>query len=130
MKWMSPESIRNNISNPQTDVWSYGVVMWELMTRGATPYEDLLNADLLSYLEAGKRLPCPPYCPQILYEIILKCWHLNPKMRPTFDELVEQVKDVIVTSERERDLIEKLNKKKIAENFKYNVKQLYVNIND
>jgi serine/threonine protein kinase len=99
VKWMSPESIRNKMYNYKTDVWSYGVVMWELMTRCVMPYENISNSDMIHFLEAGNRLPCPAYCPKILYETMQKCWNINPKQRPSFDELVDQVKNVIVILE-------------------------------
>ena len=95
VKWMAIESLERSIYNTKTDVWSYGVVLWELMTRGVVPYPDVDNFDLFSYLKEGRRMLRPRFCPVILYNIMLSCWNENSASRPTFDELVEGVSDVI-----------------------------------
>lgn len=95
VKWMAIESLERCIYSSKTDVWSYGILLWELMTRGVVPYPDVDNFDLFSYLKEGRRMMRPRYCPEILYEIMLSCWRENPNDRPTFDELVEKVSAVI-----------------------------------
>jgi serine/threonine protein kinase len=71
LKWMSSESMKNLKFDAKTDVWSYDVVVWKLMTRGSTPYENVKN--ILQYLKDGKHLPIPECCPKKLFEILLKC---------------------------------------------------------
>ncbi len=93
----------SRISNQQTDVWSYGVVSWELMTLGLIPYGNIDNGNMISFLNEGKRLSCPSHYNYILYEVILECWHFNNKLRPTFNELVFKVRNVITTLERGPD---------------------------
>lgn len=95
VKWMAIESLEKCIYNTKTDVWSYGILLWELMTRGVVPYPDVDNFDLFSYLKEGRRMLRPRYCPLLLYKIMLACWDENPTKRPTFDELVLRVSDVI-----------------------------------
>jgi hypothetical protein len=87
VKWMAIESLEKSVYSTKTDVWSYGVLLWELMTRGVVPYPDVDNFDLFSYLKEGRRMLRPRYCPVNLYRIMQACWSSNPEDRPTFDEL-------------------------------------------
>lgn len=103
VKWMAIESLEKSIYSTKTDVWSYGVLLWELMTRGVVPYPDVDNFDLFSYLKEGRRMLRPRYCPVILYNIMLSCWDENPANRPSFDELVESVSDVITQLKEAKD---------------------------
>ncbi len=100
VKWMSPESLEKGTYNTKTDVWSYGVLVWELMTRGVTPYPDVDNWEILNFLKQGRRMPRPSYCPELLYSILLKCWSEDPKSRPNFTELCDEVQGVITKLEK------------------------------
>jgi serine/threonine protein kinase len=95
IKWMSPESIEKCIFNTKTDVWSYGVLVWELFTRGITPYLHIQNDFIFRHLNQGNRLPKPNYCPKRIYLILLKCWSENPKSRPSFAALSERMENII-----------------------------------
>lgn len=95
VKWMAIESLEKCIYSTKTDVWSYGVLLWELMTRGVTPYPDVDVFDIYPYLKEGRRMLRPRYCPTLLYKIMLSCWQENPASRPTFDELIVKVTEVI-----------------------------------
>ncbi len=95
IKWMSPESIEKHIFNTKTDVWSYGVLVWELFTRGITPYLHIKNDFLFDHLKQGNRLPIPKYCQKIIYLILLECWSENPKSRPSFAALSERMELII-----------------------------------
>jgi serine/threonine protein kinase len=95
IKWLSPESIEKHIFNPKTDVWSYGVLVWELFTRGISPYPQIDINRIFEHLKQGYRLPKPKYCPKSLFALLLKCWSENPKSRPFFVTLSERMKYMI-----------------------------------
>ncbi|XP_054159070.1 hepatocyte growth factor receptor-like [Oppia nitens] len=96
VKWMSPENLEKGIYDTKTDVWSYGILVWELLTRGHTPYPNISNNMIDKYLKHGNRLLKPHYCPQIVYKnVLMCCWSNNSQMRPTFAELVVEIESII-----------------------------------
>lgn len=97
VKWMALESLQTQKFTTKSDVWSFGVLLWELMTRGAPPYPDVNTFDITVYLLQGRRLLQPEYCPDPLYEVMLKCWHPKAEMRPTFSELVSRISAIFST---------------------------------
>ena len=105
IKWMSPESIDKLIFNTKTDVWSYGVLVWELFTRGMIPYSNIDNNLLFYNLENGYRLPKPQSCPVYIYTILLKCWSKSPKSRPDFATLSELIECIIDSLPKNQNLI-------------------------
>uniref|UniRef100_A0AAY4APJ6 Receptor protein-tyrosine kinase n=1 Tax=Denticeps clupeoides TaxID=299321 RepID=A0AAY4APJ6_9TELE len=90
IKWMALESILHRKFTHQSDVWSYGVTVWELMTFGAKPYDFIPARDIPELLEEGERLPQPLICTRDLYEVMVKCWMIEPEERPKFRELVTE----------------------------------------
>ncbi|KAG5262466.1 hypothetical protein AALO_G00275430 [Alosa alosa] len=90
IKWMALESILHRKFTHQSDVWSYGVTVWELMTFGAKPYDHIPARDIPELLEGGDRLPQPPICTKELYMIMVNCWKIDPDSRPRFKELVTE----------------------------------------
>ncbi|KAL4631098.1 tyrosine-protein kinase receptor TYRO3-like [Arapaima gigas] len=90
VKWMAIESLADNIYTSKSDVWSFGVTMWEIVTRGKTPYSAINNHELLELLESGYRLKSPD-CDQKLYELMQSCWHQDPTQRPCFQKLEEDL---------------------------------------
>ncbi|XP_063042441.1 tyrosine-protein kinase receptor TYRO3 isoform X2 [Engraulis encrasicolus] len=95
MKWMAMESLAESMFTTKTDVWSFGVTMWEIMSRGRTPYPGVHNHELLAYLEAGRRLSPPAECDSKLYEVMLSCWESDPVRRPGFAELGLRLKGLL-----------------------------------
>ncbi|XP_063446305.1 hepatocyte growth factor receptor-like isoform X1 [Mytilus trossulus] len=101
VKWMAPECLEKGHYSVQSDVWSFGVVLWELMTRGVNPYPEVDNWDVLRYIKKGRRMPQPPFCPDILYKMMSKCWSFNPNDRPKFSELVHEINEMINVLEQQ-----------------------------
>ncbi|XP_048416453.2 receptor tyrosine-protein kinase erbB-2 isoform X2 [Stegostoma tigrinum] len=90
IKWMALESILHRKFTHQSDVWSYGVTVWELMTFGAKPYDGIPAREIPDLLEKGERLPQPPICTIDVYMIMVKCWMIDSECRPKFRELVTE----------------------------------------
>jgi len=90
-KWMAVECLEQGIYTSQSDVWSFGVLLWEIETGGCAPYAGMVLNELLTKLKAGHRLEKPRYCTDWLYAIMLRCWNANPKTRPTFEELSDEL---------------------------------------
>uniref|UniRef100_A0A3B4AYG7 Protein kinase domain-containing protein n=1 Tax=Periophthalmus magnuspinnatus TaxID=409849 RepID=A0A3B4AYG7_9GOBI len=95
VKWMAIESLQTQKFTTKSDVWSYGVLMWELLTRGASPYPDVDPYDITHYLLKGRRLPQPQFCPDALYTLMLMCWDPEPDHRPSFHSLVSEVQHIL-----------------------------------
>ncbi|XP_051548452.1 hepatocyte growth factor receptor isoform X2 [Myxocyprinus asiaticus] len=91
VKWMALESLQTHKFTPKSDVWSFGVLLWELMTRGAPPYSDVNSFDITVFLLQGRRLLQPEFCPDPLYNVMIECWHPKPERRPTFSELESRI---------------------------------------
>uniref|UniRef100_A0A8P4KMU9 Tyrosine-protein kinase receptor TYRO3 n=1 Tax=Dicentrarchus labrax TaxID=13489 RepID=A0A8P4KMU9_DICLA len=91
VKWIALESLADNVYTTQSDVWAFGVTMWEIMTRGQTPYPGVENSEIYEYLIKGERLKKPPDCRDDIYEIMHSCWSPVPKCRPSFQRLVVQL---------------------------------------
>ena len=87
VKWYSPESINYGTFSHKSDVWSYGVTLWEMFTFGDLPYGEKTGGEVISFIEQGERLEKPQHCPDHTYDIMLKCWHIDPVHRPTFEQL-------------------------------------------
>ncbi|XP_069721697.1 macrophage-stimulating protein receptor isoform X2 [Phaenicophaeus curvirostris] len=101
VKWMALESLQTQKFTTKSDVWSFGVLMWELLTRGASPYPAVDPYDMARYLLRGRRLPQPQHCPDTLYEVLLSCWAPAPEDRPSFSGLVGELERVLATLQGE-----------------------------
>ncbi|XP_058133002.1 vascular endothelial growth factor receptor 1 [Dasypus novemcinctus] len=96
LKWMAPESIFDKIYSTKSDVWSYGVLLWEIFSLGGSPYPGVqMDEDFCSRLKEGMRMRAPEYATPEIYQIMLDCWHKDPKERPRFSELVEKLGDLL-----------------------------------
>ncbi|XP_023652675.2 hepatocyte growth factor receptor-like isoform X1 [Paramormyrops kingsleyae] len=91
VKWMALESLQTHKFTSKSDVWSFGVLLWELMTRGAPPYSDISSFDITVFLLQGRRLLQPEFCPDMLYNLMMECWHPKPERRPPFSELASRI---------------------------------------
>ncbi|XP_075036420.1 receptor tyrosine-protein kinase erbB-4 isoform X1 [Mixophyes fleayi] len=90
VKWMALECIHYRKFTHQSDVWSYGVTIWELMTFGGKPYDGIPTREIPDLLEKGERLPQPPVCTIDVYMVMVKCWMIDADSRPKFKELAAE----------------------------------------
>ncbi|XP_038207553.1 insulin-like growth factor 1 receptor isoform X1 [Zerene cesonia] len=88
VRWMSPESLKDGVFSSNTDVWSYGVVLWEMATLAMQPYQGLSNEQVVRYVVEGGVMERPEHCPDRLYELMRACWAHRPAARPSFLQLV------------------------------------------
>uniref|UniRef100_A0A336M4X8 CSON012218 protein n=1 Tax=Culicoides sonorensis TaxID=179676 RepID=A0A336M4X8_CULSO len=91
LRWLSIEAIKDNLYSSKSDVWAYGIVLWEIGTLGGFPYPTICNTDILEFLTSGQRLERPENCTKQLYELMLHCWAANPNDRPSFQQIHDQL---------------------------------------
>ncbi|XP_032869802.1 fibroblast growth factor receptor 1-like isoform X4 [Amblyraja radiata] len=102
VKWMAPEALFDRIYTHQSDVWSFGVLLWEIFTLGGSPYPGIPVEELFKLLKEGHRMDKPSNCTQELYMTMRDCWHVMPSQRPTFKQLVEDLdRTLAITSNQE-----------------------------
>ncbi|XP_058815505.1 tyrosine-protein kinase Mer isoform X2 [Topomyia yanbarensis] len=87
LRWLSIEAMRDNLYSSKSDVWAFGIVLWEIGTLGGYPYPTVSNHELLSFLHNGCRLDRPEICTTDLYELMLNCWKADPEDRPSFHQI-------------------------------------------
>uniref|UniRef100_A0A8C1XFP1 Fibroblast growth factor receptor n=1 Tax=Cyprinus carpio TaxID=7962 RepID=A0A8C1XFP1_CYPCA len=97
VKWMAPEALFDRVYTHQSDVWSFGVLMWEIFTLGGSPYPGIPVEELFKLLKEGHRMDKPSNCTHELYMKMRECWHAVPTQRPTFKQLVEELDRLLVT---------------------------------
>ncbi|XP_060085789.1 uncharacterized protein LOC132565175 [Ylistrum balloti] len=103
LKWMAIESLRDRIFTTQSDVWSFGILLWEIVTMGGSPYTNIALADLYYVLANGYRMEKPSNCSKELYAIIRRCWMESPSERLTFSGLRVEIEQLL---SRDRDYLE------------------------
>ncbi|XP_070537542.1 uncharacterized protein [Ptychodera flava] len=94
IRWMAPESMTRNEFSTKSDVWAYGVVIWEIITLGALPYPDLKNKEVAENVKSGYLMDKPPHCTQEIYTLMLRCWDPDVVDRPDFGQLVNDVREM------------------------------------
>ncbi|XP_068238966.1 tyrosine kinase receptor Cad96Ca-like isoform X2 [Palaemon carinicauda] len=97
IRWMAPESLFDNIFTTKSDVWSFGVLLWEIVTLGSTPYPGLGAAEVMKRVKEGYRLEKPDHCRREIYNIMYYCWDKDPKERPCFTELVHTLEGLLLS---------------------------------
>ncbi|TWW72683.1 Ephrin type-A receptor 3 [Takifugu flavidus] len=88
IRWTAPEAIAYRKFTSASDVWSYGIVMWEVISYGERPYWEMSNQDVIKAIEEGYRLPAPMDCPVVLHQLMLDCWEKGRSDRPKFGQIV------------------------------------------
>lgn len=94
IKWYAPESVYFGKFTSKSDVWSFGVTLWEIWTFGELPYDDLAGREVLELIDKGERLTQPPNCPRAVYEVMWSCWIYEPENRPSFSALHDRLKAI------------------------------------
>ena len=99
IKWTAPEAALYNRFTIKSDVWSFGIVIYEIITYGRFPYPGMTNAQVLEALQQGYRMPRPMGCPDKLYDVMLDCWKEEAQSRPTFETLQWQLEEFFTTED-------------------------------
>ncbi|MGH0155892.1 UNVERIFIED_CONTAM: hypothetical protein FKN15_030104 [Acipenser sinensis] len=97
VKWMAPEALFDRVYTHQSDVWSFGVLMWEIFTLGGSPYPGIPVEELFKLLKEGHRMDKPSNCTHELYMLMSECWHAVPTHRPTFKQLVNELDRILAS---------------------------------
>ncbi|KAK7481735.1 hypothetical protein BaRGS_00026983 [Batillaria attramentaria] len=99
VRWMAPESLVDNVYNVKTDIWAYGVLVWEILHFGITPWPRLGPQEVLESVHTGKRMPPPPHCSKALYNLMMKCWMADPDHRPSYDTILESLSHLVTEAD-------------------------------
>ncbi|XP_050427745.1 focal adhesion kinase 1 isoform X2 [Adelges cooleyi] len=102
IKWMSPESINFRRFTTASDVWMFGVCMWEILMMGVKPFQGIKNNDVIGKIENGERLALPPRCPPRLYSLMSQCWSFEPSKRPTFKDIKEVLNEILIEEKHQQ----------------------------
>ncbi len=102
VRWMAPESLRDGRATSSSDVWSFGVVLWEMVTLAELPYQGYSNEQVVDRVKKGHIMPSPPGCPDDLYGIMTDCWQKRESRRPSFLDLCERLLPIANDRFRER----------------------------
>uniref|UniRef100_A0A673GGD2 Tyrosine-protein kinase n=1 Tax=Sinocyclocheilus rhinocerous TaxID=307959 RepID=A0A673GGD2_9TELE len=95
VKWTSPEALREKAFSTKSDVWSYGILLWEIYSFGRVPYPRIPLKEVVPRVEKGYKMDAPDGCPAVVYDIMKQCWTLDPVARPSFRELSQKLQDII-----------------------------------
>ncbi|XP_006114467.1 proto-oncogene tyrosine-protein kinase receptor Ret isoform X3 [Pelodiscus sinensis] len=104
VKWMAIESLFDHIYTTQSDVWSFGVLLWEIVTLGGNPYPGIAPERLFNLLKSSYRMERPENCSEEMYNLMLRCWKQEPDKRPTFADISKELEKMMVKSRDYLDL--------------------------
>ncbi|KAM4607508.1 proto-oncogene tyrosine-protein kinase receptor Ret [Polymixia lowei] len=104
VKWMAIESLFDHIYTTQSDVWSFGVLLWEIVTLGGNPYPGIAPERLFNLLKTGYRMEKPENCSEEMYNLMLRCWKQEADKRPTFSDISKELEKMMVKSRDYLDL--------------------------
>jgi fyn-related kinase len=99
IKWTAPEAAMYSRFTIKSDVWSFGILLYEIITYGRFPYPGMTNAEVLEKIQTGYRMASPPNCPKNLHDIMLECWREDPNSRPTFETLQWQLEEFFTSED-------------------------------
>ena len=104
-KWTAPEAALYNRFSIKSDIWSFGIILYETITYGRPPYPGMTNSDASEKVERGYRMGCPDRCPEILYKMMLDCWKQEPADRPTFETLQWNLEEFFTEGTHEYEIV-------------------------
>ncbi|XP_042296706.1 insulin receptor-related protein isoform X2 [Sceloporus undulatus] len=111
VRWMSPEALKDGLFNTHSDIWSFGVVLWEIATLAEQPYQGMSNEQVLHFVMDSGVLERPENCPEKLHELMTWCWQQNPRLRPSFTQILERIKEDMNSSFRTHSFFYSLENK-------------------
>ncbi|XP_066095625.1 tyrosine-protein kinase Fes/Fps isoform X3 [Saccopteryx bilineata] len=94
VKWTAPEALNYGRYSSESDVWSFGILLWETFSLGASPYPNLSNQQTREFIEKGGRLPCPELCPDAVFRLMEQCWAYEPGQRPRFSTIYQELQSI------------------------------------
>ncbi|KAM5291527.1 tyrosine-protein kinase Fes/Fps [Glossophaga mutica] len=94
VKWTAPEALNYGRYSSESDVWSFGILLWETFSLGASPYPNLSNQQTREFVETGGRLPCPELCPDAVCRLMEQCWAYEPGQRPSFSTICQELQSI------------------------------------
>ncbi|CAD5234386.1 unnamed protein product [Bursaphelenchus xylophilus] len=110
IKWTAPEGLAYNTFSTKSDVWAFGVLLWEIATYGMTPYPGVELSDVYSLLEKGFRMDIPTGCPDSVYRLMIQCWNWSPSDRPCFNDLYKSLEGLLNSANIETEVESQLEK--------------------
>lgn len=111
IKWTAPEGLAYNKFSTKSDVWAFGILLWEIATYGMSPYPGVDLTDVYHMLESGYRMECPPGCPPNIYELMHSCWQWNPADRPSFKDIHHALETMFQNSSINEEVEKQLEKR-------------------
>ncbi|XP_074626331.1 ephrin type-B receptor 2-like isoform X3 [Acropora palmata] len=99
VRWTAPEALQSRKFSSASDVWSYGILVWEIMSFGDRPYWEWNNYDVINRVQSGYRLPLPGNCPKLVHNLMLNCWESEKTKRPTFADIVDNIDKLLRSPE-------------------------------
>ncbi|CAB4069722.1 ABL1 [Lepeophtheirus salmonis] len=111
IKWTAPEGLAYNRFTTKSDVWAFGILLWEIATYGMSPYPGVVElTDVYQLLESGYRMECPPGCPVRIYDLMRQCWNWTPVDRPTFLEIHYNMENMFQESSITEEVAKQLHR--------------------
>lgn len=100
VKWTAPEALMHSNFSIKSDVWSFGILLYEIITFGSAPYPEMNNGQVIQEVQGGYRMPCPANCPGQLYEVMMDCWKDDTASRPSFESLLYRLENFFADPEQ------------------------------
>jgi len=114
VRWLAPECLKEGKYNTPTDVWAYGVTAWEIFSYGRQPYSELSDVEAYKCITQYEHLEKPRECPGVLYQLMHQCWEKEPSTRPSFSEIISNLRSMQKTNNNPNVSFESTDLKRLA----------------